>query len=60
MPVQYEPRLVVSTATVSGADVVTEEGRNYQVWTKRPASSLGPCPRIIRQLLTVAEFELVN
>ena len=43
MPVQCEPRLVVSAATVSGADVVvvTEEGRNYEVWTKQTSVQSG-------------------
>ena len=39
MPVQYEPRLVVSA--VSSADVVTEEGRNYEVWTKQTSVQSG-------------------
>ena len=41
MPVQCEPRLVVSAATVSGGDVVTEEGRNYEVWTKQTSVQSG-------------------
>ena len=28
-------------ATVSGADVVTEEGRNYEVWTKQTSVQSG-------------------